>query len=61
VSLPGVEIPHPRMAQRRFVLVPLAEIASAFVHPGFQATIDELLVATPDKSTVRAWHPDKQS
>jgi 2-amino-4-hydroxy-6-hydroxymethyldihydropteridine diphosphokinase len=51
-----MEIPHPRMAERRFVLVPLAELAPAFRHPVLHATIGELLAATPDKSIVRKWH-----
>jgi 2-amino-4-hydroxy-6-hydroxymethyldihydropteridine diphosphokinase len=61
VSLPGVEIPHPRMAQRRFVLVPFAEIAPALVHPQLGTSVAELLSTTPDKSTVRVWHPHSQS
>jgi 2-amino-4-hydroxy-6-hydroxymethyldihydropteridine diphosphokinase len=59
VSAPGMEIPHPRMAGRRFVLVPLAELAPELPHPVLAATIAELLAATHDKSTVRIWHPDQ--
>ncbi|MBZ5658969.1 MAG: 2-amino-4-hydroxy-6-hydroxymethyldihydropteridine diphosphokinase [Acidobacteriia bacterium] len=48
-----MEIPHPRMAGRRFVLVPLAELAPGFRHPVLHATIAELLAATNDTSVVR--------
>jgi 2-amino-4-hydroxy-6-hydroxymethyldihydropteridine diphosphokinase len=48
-----LEIPHPRMAQRRFVLVPLAEIAAGVVHPVRKRTIAELLMETSDRSEVR--------
>jgi 2-amino-4-hydroxy-6-hydroxymethyldihydropteridine diphosphokinase len=57
VRAPEVEIPHPRMAQRRFVLVPFAEIAPAARHPVFKKTIAELLAETPDRSEVRPWRP----
>ena len=50
-----IEIPHPRMTERRFVLVPFAELAPTLRHPVFLATIAELLAATRDKSVVRDW------
>lgn len=53
VGQAGLEIPHPRMAERRFVLVPFAEIAPGAVHPVLKKTITELLIETPDKSEVR--------
>jgi len=55
VGMPELEIPHPRMAERRFVLVPLAEIAPEVRHPLLKKAIAELLASTPDRSHVRVW------
>jgi 2-amino-4-hydroxy-6-hydroxymethyldihydropteridine diphosphokinase len=52
---PSLEIPHPRMTDRRFVLIPLAEIAPDAVHPTLKKTIAELLAGTADSSKVRLW------
>jgi len=49
----GLEIPHPRMCERRFVLVPFAEIAPGARHPILGKTIAEVLAGTPDRSQVR--------
>jgi len=48
-----LEIPHPRMAERRFVLVPMVEIVPALRHPVLRSTMSELLAATKDRSQVR--------
>jgi 2-amino-4-hydroxy-6-hydroxymethyldihydropteridine diphosphokinase len=53
----GMMIPHPRLAERRFVLVPLAELAPAFPHPVLRKTAAELLAAAQDRSAVRIWQP----
>jgi len=50
---PGLEIPHPRLAERRFVLAPLAEIAAEVLHPVLRVTVAELLARCKDSSAVR--------
>ena len=51
-------LPHPRLHQRRFVLVPLAELAPRLVHPTLQKSVSDLLEETENKSAVRLWKAD---
>ena len=44
-----LEIPHPRMTERRFVLAPLADLAPALRHPVTHRTIRDLLESAPDQ------------
>ena len=53
IDATGLRIPHPAMAQRRFVLEPLSEIAPNVVHPVLGKTVRELLDALPPGQIVR--------
>ncbi len=46
-------VPHPRLHQRRFALLPMCEMVPQFVHPAFKLTQTELLERCPDTSEVR--------
>jgi 2-amino-4-hydroxy-6-hydroxymethyldihydropteridine diphosphokinase len=54
----NLSIPHPHMHKRRFVLVPLAEIAPTFIHPIIKNTIQELLLECEDKLEVIPFDPN---
>ncbi len=53
INTKALTIPHPRISQRRFVLVPLSEIAGDMVHPVFRKNIKSILKECPDKSRVK--------
>jgi 2-amino-4-hydroxy-6-hydroxymethyldihydropteridine diphosphokinase len=53
IRLPWLTIPHPEVANRRFALVPMDEIATAYIHPILRKTIHELLTQCPDKLDVK--------
>ncbi|MGB7070187.1 MAG: 2-amino-4-hydroxy-6-hydroxymethyldihydropteridine diphosphokinase [Pyrinomonadaceae bacterium] len=51
-------LPHPRLHLRKFVLLPMAEIAPNFVHPILRKEIQELLISVPDLSSAARWDPN---
>ena len=51
-------IPHPRMHQRRFVLIPLTQIAPKLLHPLLKKSLEELLESCEDKSIIKLY-PEK--
>jgi 2-amino-4-hydroxy-6-hydroxymethyldihydropteridine diphosphokinase len=54
-----LQVPHPRMLQRKFVLVPFVEIAPGFRHPSWDAPAKEMLAKTSDRSEVRKFNEAK--
>lgn len=54
VNIPGLVIPHPRIAERRFVLEPLAELAPSLRHPVTRRTVDEMLTGVMNQPLRKA-------
>lgn len=54
IHTPTLVVPHPRLAERAFVLVPLADLASELVVPGIGRRVKDLLAAV-DRAGVTLW------
>ena len=52
-DIPFLKLPHPEMQHRRFVLIPLSEIAAEIVHPVLKKNISQLLHECPDELEVK--------
>jgi len=52
INTPQLSVPHPQIANRRFVLVPLNELSPNLKHPALKKTIHQLLRVCPDTLTV---------
>jgi 2-amino-4-hydroxy-6-hydroxymethyldihydropteridine diphosphokinase len=53
IATPELQVPHPRMLQRKFVLVPLAEMAPGLKHSSWAGTAAEMLTNLRDTSVVQ--------
>ncbi len=53
ISQPDLQVPHPLMHRRNFVLRPLCDVAADFVHPVFGLTVRQLAAVCDDKAVVR--------
>ena len=56
IDTPELHVPHPRMLERKFVLIPLAEIAPNLRHPSWKSGVPRLLAASADHSAVKKFH-----
>jgi 2-amino-4-hydroxy-6-hydroxymethyldihydropteridine diphosphokinase len=61
IADPGLTVPHPRMHERAFVLVPLAEVSPRLVLPTTSKTVKELLDGLADENGVRIFAPPFES
>jgi 2-amino-4-hydroxy-6-hydroxymethyldihydropteridine diphosphokinase len=57
MNTPLLELPHPRMSERDFVLIPLADIAPDQNIPGLNRTVAVILAGRPDNEDVKLFLP----
>ena len=57
LDTPALSLPHPRLHERAFVLVPLAEIAPDRLHPVLGQSVSDLLAALPERDGIALWAP----
>ncbi len=57
VNSRNLKIPHPRIAERRFVLLPLAEVAPQHNHPVLDQTVSQILATSKDTKRVTLLPP----
>lgn len=55
IDLPELKIPHPRIPDRRFTLVPLCDLFPDFVHPVLKKTLAQLLKECKDKGKINLY------
>jgi 2-amino-4-hydroxy-6-hydroxymethyldihydropteridine diphosphokinase len=55
IATAELQVPHPRILERKFVLAPLAEIAPELRHPTWNGTVQELEKTTSDRSQIRKY------
>lgn len=60
IDQPGLIVPHPRISDRRFVLLPLTEIAETLPHPVIKKTIRQLLNESSDRLPVTRYVPSNE-
>lgn len=59
-NTPFLTLPHPRLHLRKFVLVPMAELAPHFIHPTLNKSIQEILDKVDDITKVKRWNPNSR-